>query len=263
MDPGASGPNERRGSPAASSRLRRRAPALQGSADRTAAGPPGPSVMESGVDGRRMRVAPRKAWPFVPRDGGLFCCAGRSRRPQVRREARCRSRTRSASARYAGSPRARTRCFSAPSVTPTSRRRSVRSCASTTTAPRTSSRASREGIDWGGTAFWGSGRAGSSPWTATAHASRRDRSRSRGGTPRFRSRTCAPPTRSTRFAGSCRDGAWSRSPACPGSSEGPWVPWRTTRSRPSSRRSRSRTATPSASRSRPSWNPTSSWSSTT
>ena len=49
------------------SRLRRRAPAIQGSADRHGPGTdrtPGPSVTR--VRHRRMRVAPRKARPFVP-----------------------------------------------------------------------------------------------------------------------------------------------------------------------------------------------------
>src|SRR6185503_2069819 len=61
MDPGASGPNGDAALAAAPSRLRRRAPAIQGSADRPRKRPVGPRVRH-----RRMRVAPRKARPFVP-----------------------------------------------------------------------------------------------------------------------------------------------------------------------------------------------------
>ena len=52
------------------SRLRRRAPAIQGSADREGTGHTGPSVTR--VRQRRMRVAPRKARPFVPGRYGRF-----------------------------------------------------------------------------------------------------------------------------------------------------------------------------------------------
>jgi hypothetical protein len=53
---------------AGASRLRRRAPAIQGSADRSPRKRAGPSVTR--VRHRRMRVAPRKARPFVPETNG-------------------------------------------------------------------------------------------------------------------------------------------------------------------------------------------------
>ena len=56
-------PPDRTAAQAAPSRLRRRAPAIQGSADRDGHVPT-PSVRQ--VRHRRMRVAPRKARPFVP-----------------------------------------------------------------------------------------------------------------------------------------------------------------------------------------------------
>src|SRR5215213_1421045 len=62
MDPGASGPNAAH----AASRLRRRAPAIEGSADRFLAGQPAERPVGHEVRHRRMRVAPRKARPFVP-----------------------------------------------------------------------------------------------------------------------------------------------------------------------------------------------------
>jgi len=74
MDPGASGPNGDAASAAEPSRLRRRAPAIQGSADRPRQRPVG-----HGVRHRRMRVAPRKARPFVPGRSGRFLIHGRGR----------------------------------------------------------------------------------------------------------------------------------------------------------------------------------------
>ncbi len=53
---------------AGASRLRRRAPAIQGSADRSPRTRTGSSVTR--VRHRRMRVAPRKARPFVPETNG-------------------------------------------------------------------------------------------------------------------------------------------------------------------------------------------------
>src|SRR5262245_17993263 len=50
------------------SRLRRRAPAIQGRADRRPQGQP----VGDRVRHRRMRVAPRKARPFVPGRNGRF-----------------------------------------------------------------------------------------------------------------------------------------------------------------------------------------------
>ena len=63
MDPGASGPNAKRLA-AGVSRLRRRAPAIPGSADRRR--PRAADRRSRRVRQRRMRVAPRKARPFVP-----------------------------------------------------------------------------------------------------------------------------------------------------------------------------------------------------
>src|ERR1035437_4789168 len=70
MDPGASGPNGETG--VSSSRLRRRAPAIAGSADRAHLGAiRGGSVGQSAADCRR-RVVPRKVRPFVPGTRGRF-----------------------------------------------------------------------------------------------------------------------------------------------------------------------------------------------
>src|ERR1019366_10560194 len=64
MDPGASGPKGETG--VSSSRLRRRAPAIAGSADRAHLGAiRDGSVGQSAADCRR-RVVPRKVRPFVP-----------------------------------------------------------------------------------------------------------------------------------------------------------------------------------------------------
>src|SRR5687768_9705765 len=78
MDPGASGPNG--AATAATSRLRRRAPAIQGSADRSATEVRRRPVGH-GVRHRRMRVAPRKARPFVP--GRLVVFDSRARTGRV------------------------------------------------------------------------------------------------------------------------------------------------------------------------------------
>ena len=140
---------ERRRGP---SRLRRRAPAIQGSADRRIERPP----VGHEVRHRRMRVAPRKARPFVP--GRKVVLDSRAR--TGRAEATHDDDNRSAQPDRGEAPRrpTPTRCSCAPRARPTSRRRSGRSSGSTTARRRpTSSSRSRAASGWAATRSWASG----------------------------------------------------------------------------------------------------------
>ena len=120
------------------SRLRRRAPAIPGSADRRQTAPDPRPTRRSGECGRRrMRVAPRKARPFVPGDDGPFLD---SRPGPDRRTAAGGDRTMTTTDPLSltaadGSPPRPTRSSCGRPATPISRRRSAPSCGSTTAGP--------------------------------------------------------------------------------------------------------------------------------
>ena len=131
MDPGATGPNRGRRRPRTTSRLRRRAPALKGSADR-----PGNQVPSVRERHRRMWVAPRKVRPFVPADGRSFLDSRAPSAPEPTGNQRTDRCTDPLSLRevHRLSGSADTVLLRRPE-TPTSRPRSAPSCALTTDAP--------------------------------------------------------------------------------------------------------------------------------
>ena len=252
---------QRASRPASVSRLRRRAPAIQGSADRSTGHPAGPvGHEERGATRRRMRVAPRKARPFVPGTEGRL----------VFREI---------PERLEGS---------AMSVTNPPSLAEVRRLASS--ADTILLRAGRDAdletpigaflrMDDGGPSYLlesveGGERLGR--YSFFGVGPRRILTVS-GGTSRVQARPveesrwdASLPTTTLDVADplealgrSSRAGASSRSPGCRGSSAAPSAPSRTTPSPRSSRPSRSPTPTPSACRRRRSSRRTSSSSSTT
>ena len=113
-----------------------------------------------------MRVAPRKARPFVPGDERSFSCPRATRRDRRHRlggEPTTDDHHRSAQPDRSQTPRRRapTRSSCGRPATPTSRRRSARSCASTTAVRPTCSSPSRAASASAGTASSASVRAGS------------------------------------------------------------------------------------------------------
>ena len=237
------------------SRLRRRAPAITGQRrSAPVATPADPSVTR--VRHRRMRVAPRKARPFVPETNGRFDSPRRTAMTTAdpislaQAQAPGRDRRHDPAARDApGRPRDA---------------RSGRSCASTTAGRPTSSSRSRAANASGATRSSASARGGSSRCATASPASRPGRSPCPVYAPDLPIETDPTPrTRSPRSARSSRAAGSSRPRACRASPAARSVPSPMTRSPRSSRPSRSPTAIRSASRPPPSSRRTSSSSSTT
>ena len=120
---------------------------------------------------RRMRVAPRKARPFVPGRRVVSDSRGTNAMTTARAD--------SAWPRPSASPPTPTRSCCAPRARPTSRRRSVPSCASTTAARPTSSSRSRAASGSAATPSSASGRGACSRCATASPASRPGPSTSR------------------------------------------------------------------------------------
>ena len=124
-----------------------------------------------------MRVVPRKVRPFVPGTRGRIDSRWRPRRNHEHHGSAQPDRG------QAPGRRAPTPCSCGRPGTPTSRRRSAPSCASTTAVRPTSSSRSKVASGSAATASWASGRAACSRSAASGPRSRSGRSASTGSTP--------------------------------------------------------------------------------